>query len=370
MCNVTVAHQIRERLKKIGEIGGLKELGFIDEKILEDDWDPAQHEVLARTTPLINLTIYWQAMMHNEFNDEYYEAEDDAFQARGDEEGLLGNGEEDLDFDDSQYFPAEFEGEWQGESAGVEDPEKSRNKKRKNRRKGGREEVNETYDYEEEPEEEHGANGGKGEVAQMVEDLYKLDYEDIVAGIPCRFKYQQVEPEDFGLSTEEILLAEDAELNKFLSLKHISAYNHDRKKKDFSKRRKRLRAELKARMNVIEEEGLKAKSNHDERKQSGNEDIHTENGVTGSTSVEKGKKKRQRVRRSRDVGKTVDDGGKPVDVALPESTASLAVPSKIEEANRQIKLQSEKRRKMKGQSNKKTDKKDLDPAAKRLALYR
>lgn len=45
------------------------------------------------------------------------------------------------------------------------------------------------------------------------------------AGIPCRFKYKEVEPEGFGLTAEEILLADDSELNKFVSLKHISAYN-------------------------------------------------------------------------------------------------------------------------------------------------
>jgi len=29
---------------KIGEVGGLKELG-LDESVLDDDWDPEKHEV-------------------------------------------------------------------------------------------------------------------------------------------------------------------------------------------------------------------------------------------------------------------------------------------------------------------------------------
>ena len=37
--------QLQERLRKIGEVGGLKELGVLDEGALDDDWDPEKHEV-------------------------------------------------------------------------------------------------------------------------------------------------------------------------------------------------------------------------------------------------------------------------------------------------------------------------------------
>ena len=74
---------------------------------------------------------------------------------------------------------------------------------------------------------------------------YELDYEDIVAGQPTRFKYTQVQlltclcaaapltrvhqvaPTDCGLTAEEILLLPDKTLNQFATLKHYAPYRDD-----------------------------------------------------------------------------------------------------------------------------------------------
>ncbi|CAN0524325.1 unnamed protein product, partial [Ectocarpus sp. 8 AP-2014] len=81
---------------------------------------------------------------------------------------------------------------------------------------------------------------------RLLDELYKLDYEDIVGDIPCRFKYTKVKSNDFGLSAEEILLADDKELNKYVPLKKLAPYRKDEPKLD-ARRRRKLREEVKER---------------------------------------------------------------------------------------------------------------------------
>lgn len=75
------------------------------------------------------------------------------------------------------------------------------------------------------------------------------DFEDIVGDLATKFHYRETEPNDYGLSAEELLMATDEELDKWVSLKETISYKtreeeladknrYDKKRNDLELKRK------------------------------------------------------------------------------------------------------------------------------------
>lgn len=161
----------------------------------------------------------------------------------------------------------------------------------------------------------------KAKIKAAMEDYSKLDYEDVVRrlsdthlrgpliphylqidDLPTRFKYTKAEPQTYGLTSAEILLATDAELNDFLAVKHYAPYRHGsgvgsagRGMKD---RLKALRAKLAARRwgeEEVPENDKSTKRKQDAGWKAKNKQSANGNPIKGDgPKKRKGKKERQR----------------------------------------------------------------------------
>lgn len=265
--------ELEEKLSQVksvlGEVEGRGQA--VDEttimKLLEGDFDPDKFEELMKET----------------YNDDFYEQQDEEWKndsavresLKRDEDGklLVGGDDEDgglYDNLEEEYVDEETGGEEEDEEGWPDE-----------------------YDEEINEEDEHHLAGGseldRKLKAKVEDELYKLDYEDIVAGMPTRFKYRQVEPNSYGLSTEEILFARDSTLKQFVSLKKMAPYVEQ---EHFvgGKKRRRFRDMLK---HDLEEELGSAPEAGEEKEEQQNPKEKEEEASTGT----KKKKKRRRLKK-------------------------------------------------------------------------
>ncbi|CAB1341999.1 unnamed protein product [Coregonus sp. 'balchen'] len=228
-------NEIMEKLRRLQELTGNEQLAF-SKVDLEGDFDPQQHDQL----------------MQKFFGDEYYGEEEgekpqfeveelegehwnwDTWTGEGGDEEYGGEEEEhegeeydqpnceDPDFImDADYDPSQ--------------PSTSKKQKKKEKRKMKKEDAplmgkkrKKSHFAEVITQNKPVFDPQEKSFEQYLDEYYKLDYEDIIDDIPCRFRYRQVLANDFGLSTDEILGADEKELNRWASLKKTCMFRSDK----------------------------------------------------------------------------------------------------------------------------------------------
>uniref|UniRef100_A0A8C9WW30 Protein KRI1 homolog n=1 Tax=Scleropages formosus TaxID=113540 RepID=A0A8C9WW30_SCLFO len=217
-------NEIVEKLRRLQELTGNKELAF-SQVDLEGDFDPQQHDQL----------------MQKFFGDEYYGQEEEE-KPQFDEEDMdeHWNWDNWTEYDD--YEPNCDDPDFIMDADYDPSQEPTSKKKKRNKEIAERKKKNMTKDdallMGKKRKKSHFASvitkskpvfdPQEKTFEQYLDEYYKLDYEDIIDDLPCRFRYRQVVPNDFGLTTEEILEADEKELNRWCSLKKTCMYRSER----------------------------------------------------------------------------------------------------------------------------------------------
>ncbi|XP_050402040.1 protein KRI1 homolog [Patella vulgata] len=205
----TKRKEILAKIKKIKQITGNENIGFTEQD-LEEDFDPEKHD----------------KMMEEKFNTDYYDEREEEMEKptfeddedediAGMEEDWNGAGpsqeeyngagtSEDVNFDDSNFnMDADY------------DPSQDLRVGKKKKKSKFTEAVKRKKPLFD-PDEKS--------FPEYFDEYYKLDFEDVIGDMPCRYKYRKTEANDFGLTIEEVLAAPDKDLNKWATTQKVVSY--------------------------------------------------------------------------------------------------------------------------------------------------
>jgi protein KRI1 len=279
--------EMEQKVQQIRKIGGLSGRDFkIDEwkDVLEADWSDDQ----------------WDSEMAKRFGESYYDARDagsgsDAEGAKSKKKVKKPKFDDDIDIkdlipdfkDDDEDRPditLSSDEEDDDAAAGASDAEPT---------------TNPTKSTKKRKAERADAKSAARRDRRLIENLVdsNLEYEAALATkpkAPTRFRYRETSPTTFGLTTRDILLADDTQLNEFAGLKKLAAFRDpDKKKKDKKHLSKKARLRQWRKETFGDEDGPKGGFGESPGEMM---DVDVENVIEGD-----GKKKKKRSRK-RKVG--------------------------------------------------------------------
>ncbi|KAA8913200.1 hypothetical protein TRICI_003262 [Trichomonascus ciferrii] len=185
--------EVLSKLEQLKEVLGDDEVStMFTEKDLEGDFEGSE----------------WDRRMQEVFNNEFYSKPDT--KPTWSDDGLL----DDIEDEERQV---------------EEEAPKSKNKAKKEEKQKKKQEKKEAL----------------AKAEKIVEENIDAALEDAKIKNPDsqpRFRYREVSPESFGLSSRDILLASDKDLNEYVGLKKLASYrDQEKKKKDHRKYSKKRR---------------------------------------------------------------------------------------------------------------------------------
>ncbi|KAL5521394.1 hypothetical protein ACEPAG_9320 [Sanghuangporus baumii] len=210
--------EIREKLERIGKEGGKSADDEALQRLdLEGDWDPEVHD----------------RQMAGIYGEDEPEGKEDV---------NIEKPAWDDDIDIADIVPPGSEP--QSEAGPSKKRKKDKKKKRNSDDVDAEEDGVDVDDMDADLPTKTSSNSKLSKKAFDLEmdDVYALEFNDLVGDIPTRFKYTPVLPDSYGLSATEILLADDAELNNLVGLRKVAApYRKDRGRAWDPKRKEKLK---------------------------------------------------------------------------------------------------------------------------------
>ncbi|KAK7691350.1 hypothetical protein QCA50_004746 [Cerrena zonata] len=198
--------ELKVKLERIGIEGGIDETAALQALDLEGDWDPDSYDrqmtdIYGQDLPVDDDKPHW---------------------------------DDDIDIGDI-VPPGALDSDHDGENGEGESKKKKKKKKKKATdewNEGGVDVDDMDADVltKKDTDDWDGTEEMRKRVLEKhLDEVYDLEFNDVVAGIPTRFKYTKVQPQTFALTPEEILLATDAELNQYMGIKKYAPYRKGRK---------------------------------------------------------------------------------------------------------------------------------------------
>ncbi|GMF35452.1 unnamed protein product [Phytophthora fragariaefolia] len=310
--------EIEHKLKKVARLMG-EDVGTagLKPEDLEGDFDPEEYD----------------KRMQAVFDEQYYDEDDD------DMEKPTWDEEEDKELFAGLPVDPEEEEESESTAKASEDAEAENNEEEEEERQ------DEEDSGEEDQEEEGQAPPKKMTMEEMqrekqkyLDELYSLDYEDLIGDIKCRFKYCQVQNNDFGLTVDEIMAADDKELKQLVSLKRMAPYTDT----EYAVDRKRLKS-FKKSVREAQEENRRRKN-----KKTTPETDEPQNGEAEQPKKKRKRNKKKKVAEEEDEEMPEADAGnassKPNSKKAKGNNAEPAAEKASEEPEKKKKRRSKKKK--------------------------